>query len=85
MSDALTIPPDLTDEEREAVEAFRKEAAREADESAALFVRVRRLYAQLRPAFGRDGALGEVADRLPVSVATAERIVYGKGRWGLPA
>lgn len=84
MRDLLTIPPDLSEEERQAVEAFTAEALREAREQAALIVRVRRLYRELRPRFGRDGALGEIAKRLPVSMATAERIVYGKGRWGVP-
>lgn len=80
----LALPPDLSPEERAAVEAFRREAVREAEEAAALWVRVRREYPPLKERYGRDGAFGEIPKVLPVTPATAERIVYGKGRWAVP-
>ena len=84
MSEVYTLPPDLTAEERAVVEALRAERLREADEDAAIIIRVKRVYAQLQPRYGRDGALGEMPKHLPVTASTAERIVYGKGRWGVP-
>lgn len=84
MTEAFQLPTDLTDAERAVVEALRAERQREADEDAALIIRVKRAYHQLQPQYGREGALGEIPKRLPASSRTARRIIYGEGRWSVP-
>lgn len=86
MSEAHTIPPDLTDDEREAVEAFRREAISEAEERAALWVRVRRAFQRRIDRGATERAAMEAVvdeERMPVSLRTARRIVKNEGAWSV--
>lgn len=80
MSEALTLPEELTDEERALLEAF----IRPVEERAALAIRVRREVLRLAAQGHAIGTAFEVVDedpRYPVSSATARDIWYRRGAW----
>lgn len=81
---AFTLPADLSDDERAVVEAMRAEATREAEERAALAVRVRREITRLyRRGTPLKSAFQLVAadERFPVSYGVAENIWRRRFGW----
>ncbi|MEM6326028.1 MAG: hypothetical protein AAF791_02825 [Bacteroidota bacterium] len=85
MCAALALPDDLAPDERATVEAVRARAVAEAEERAALAIRVRREHDRLvrRDGMSYGAALDVIAGdpHLPVTRATAKRMVDRSGAW----
>lgn len=81
---AYTLPPDLSADERALVERMRAEAEQEAQERAALAVRVRR---EIDRHLGRGRSLKVALDfasaAMPVSRDTARDIWYQRKGWAV--
>lgn len=69
----------VSDEEAGRLVAYLEAACTEAIADWSLETRVRRLYADLQPELGRDGAIAEIVPLCGVGKATVERILWK--RW----